>query len=64
MANTITNQTVKTTKCTVDQMSHGMLLWDTDVKGFGIRCRQSGARYCVLKMRFGRRQRWLTIGRH
>ena len=34
------------------------------VKGFGVRCRASGAKHYVLKMRVGGRQRWLTIGRH
>ncbi|TMJ86478.1 MAG: DUF4102 domain-containing protein [Alphaproteobacteria bacterium] len=57
----------KITKRTVDQVSPGsrdVLLWDRDVKGFGIRCRPSGAKHYVLKMRVGGRQRWLTIGRH
>jgi integrase len=29
-----------------------------------VRCRPSGAKYYVLKLRIGGRQRWLTIGRH
>jgi hypothetical protein len=55
------------TKRTVDQLSPGgrdVLQWDAEVKGFGVRCRLSGAKYYVLKMRVGGRQRWLTIGRH
>jgi integrase len=55
------------TKRTVDQLSpasNDVLQWDTEVKGFGVRCRPSGAKYYVLKMRVGGRQRWLTIGRH
>src|SRR5262249_12852650 len=55
------------TKRTVDQLSPGstdVLLWDADVKGFGVRCRLSGAKHYVLKLRVGGRQRWLTIGRH
>jgi hypothetical protein len=55
------------TKRTVDQLSPAsddVLQWDTEVKGFGVRCRPSGAKYYVLKMRVGGRQRWLTIGRH
>ena len=57
----------KITKRTVDQLSPGstdLLLWDRDVKGFGVRCRTSGAKYYLVKMRIGRRQRWITIGRH
>ena len=56
------------TKRTVDQLtpaSRGdVLVWDGAVKGFGIRCRPSGAKNYVLKMRVGGRQRWITIGRH
>jgi len=57
----------KITKRTVDQLSPGSrdrILWDREVRGFGIRCRPSGAKHYVLKMRVGGRQRWLTIGRH
>ena len=57
----------KISKRTVDQLSAGdrdNLLWDAEVKGFGVRCRQSGAKYYIVKMRAGGRQRWLTIGRH
>jgi integrase len=55
------------TKRSVDQLSPGQrenVLWDSEVRGFGIRCRASGAKYYILKMRVGGRQRWLTIGRH
>jgi hypothetical protein len=57
----------KLTKRSVDQLtaSHkDSVLWDAEVKGFGVRCRCSGVKYYVLKMRVGGRQRWLTIGRH
>jgi integrase len=57
----------KITKRTVDQLSPGsrdVLRWDAELKGFGMRCRPSGAKHYVLKMRIGGRQRWLTIGRH
>jgi integrase len=57
----------KITKRTVDQLSAGdqdAVVWDSEVIGFGIRCRQSGAKYYIVKMRAGGRQRWLTIGRH
>jgi len=57
----------KITKRTVDQLAPDeadRLIWDTDVKGFGVRCRPSGAKVYVLKMRVRGRQRWLTIGQH
>jgi integrase len=57
----------KITKRAVDNLlSSGghALLWDTEVKGFGIRRRQSGTGYYLLKMRVGGRQRWITMGRH
>jgi integrase len=53
----------KITKRAVDQLSTG-LIWDGEIKGFGVRRRASGAKYYVLKMRVGGRQRWITIGRH
>jgi integrase len=57
----------KITKRTIDQLSpstRDVLLWDSEVRGFGLRCRTSGALHYVLKMRVGGRQRWITIGRH
>jgi Arm domain-containing DNA-binding protein/integrase-like protein len=57
----------KITKRAVDQLPVTKcdgILWDTEVKGFGVRCRRSGAKYYILKTRVGGRQRWLTIGRH
>src|SRR6478736_6333820 len=57
----------KITKRTVDGLAatgHEIVLWDTEVKGYGVRCRRSGAKHYVLKLRAGGRQRWLTIGRH
>jgi len=57
----------KITKRIVDQLSpasRDVLVWDRELKGFGVRCRVSGAKHYVLKTRIGGRQRWLTIGRH
>jgi integrase len=57
----------KITKRTIDQLSpsgRDVLLWDPEIKGFGLRCRTTGAKHYVLKMRVGGRQRWITIGRH
>lgn len=55
----------KITKRAVDQLSPlKPILWDSAIKGFGIRRRSSGSKFYVLKTRIGGRQRWLTIGRH
>src|SRR5260370_20348999 len=54
----------KITKRSVDGLEPGELRWDKEVKGFGVRCRPSGDKHYVVKMRVGGRQRWLTIGRH
>ena len=39
-------------------------VWDTGVKGFGLRVEPQGARVYVFKYRIAGRQRWFTIGRH
>lgn len=39
-------------------------LWDAELKGFGVRFRQSGAKFYLIKYRHDGRQRWHTIGRH
>jgi integrase len=57
----------KITKRAVDRLTPDCvqsILWDAEIKGFGVRCRPSGAKFYVLKSRMGGRQRWLTIGRH
>jgi hypothetical protein len=46
----------------VNEMSLGTVLWDTEVRGFGIRYR-SRDRVYLLKARIKGRQRILTIGR-
>lgn len=55
--------TRRITKRTVDALKPGEIVWDSEVKGFGIRC-QRVAKVYVLKTRVGGRQRWLSIGRH
>lgn len=47
----------------VEALEPGMLAWDGDVKGFGVRC-QREAKVYVLKVRVAGKQRWFTIGRH
>jgi integrase len=59
----------KITKRTVDALKaapdRDVILWDDELPGFGVRCRQSGAKSYFLKYRTqGGRQRWLTLGAH
>jgi integrase len=53
----------RVTKAVVDRLSISGVVWDADVRGFGVRRQQRDASY-VLKVRVGTRQRFLTIGRH
>ena len=53
----------RVTKTVVDRLPASGVVWDTDVRGFGVRRQQGDASY-VLKVRVGTRQRFLTIGRH
>lgn len=55
--------TQRITKRTVDNLKPGGLVWDSEVKGFGVRCQRAAKTY-VLKTRIGGVQRWITIGRH
>jgi integrase len=54
---------VRITKRTVDLLKRGALVWDLDVKGFGVR-RQRTRKVYLLKARINGRQRWITIGDH
>jgi integrase len=47
----------------VDELRPGDTLWDTTVKGFGVRCQRRDKVY-VLKVRFAGRQTYMTIGAH
>ncbi len=51
------------TKTAVDRMLPDSIFWDTGIAGFAVR-RQRSAPVYLVKTRIGRRQRWLTIGRH
>lgn len=39
-------------------------LWDSEVKGFGIRVNKDGTKTYILKYLFNGKQRWFTIGKH
>jgi integrase len=47
----------------IAELAPDQTIWDSDVKGFGVR-RQRRAAVYVLKYRDGGRQQFLTIGRH
>ncbi|MDP7098064.1 MAG: site-specific integrase [Rhodospirillales bacterium] len=51
------------TKRVVDALKPGEIAWDTEVKGFGVRCQRRDRVY-VLKTRVHGRQRWFSIGPH
>jgi len=55
---------LRLTAKTVAGAPRGALLWDAEVKGFGLRVMPSGTRTYLLKYRAGARQRWFTIGQH
>ena len=44
--------------------SEDVKIWDTLTKGFGLKVTPTGRKVYFLKYRFGRRQRWYTIGAH
>lgn len=54
----------KITKRTVDQIGLGEVVWDTDVKGFGIRRHTTEAVHYLLRYRFNGRQTFKKIGPH
>lgn len=51
------------TKRTVDALRPGEIAWDSEVKGFGVRCQRRDRVY-VLKTLVRGRQRWFSIGPH
>ena len=52
------------TKRTVDALRPGEVVWDTGIRGFGVRRRSTEAKFYLVKYRFAGRQRWFTIGQH
>jgi integrase len=54
----------KITKTSVDRMQPWSVLWDSEVKGFGIRRHGTDGRHYLLRYRFNGRQTFKKIGRH
>lgn len=54
------------TKRAVDAAAPGEVIWDDELKGFGLRVSKGGAKTFVLKYRVQKTQaqRWLTVGRY
>lgn len=50
-------------KTVVDSLGPGQVVWDSEIKGFGVRC-QTKAKSYILKTTFQGRQRQWTIGVH
>jgi hypothetical protein len=51
----------KITKRVVDGLKPKNTIWDTEVRGFGVRCQRRDKTY-VFKLSFQGRQRWISIG--
>jgi hypothetical protein len=54
----------KITKTAVDRLEPWSVLWDSEVKGFGVRRHGAEARHYLLRYRFGGKQTFRKIGRH
>jgi Arm DNA-binding domain len=54
----------KITKSAVDRMQPWTALWDSDVKGFGVRRHGTDGRHYLLRYRFQGKQTFKKIGRH
>jgi integrase len=59
----MSERTTKITKAAVDRLSPGEMIWDLEIRGFGVRCQRRDRVYTV-KYRSQARQRWYTIGKH
>lgn len=60
---TTKRERVRITKKVVDNLGPDAVAWDSEIRGFGIRCQRKAKKY-VLKTRVSGRQRWFTIGEH
>lgn len=54
---------IRITKRVVDDLAPGEDVWDSEIKGFGVRCQVRDKSY-VLKTTVKGRPKWITIGRH
>src|SRR5215475_12021699 len=52
------------TKRSVDEIGKGEVVWDRDVKGFGIRRQTTDAVFYLLRYRHNGKQSFYSIGRH
>jgi integrase len=57
------SQNRRITMQVVNAIAPGEIIWDTDVRGFGIRCQRNKKVY-LLKARINGRARWFSIGEH
>lgn len=53
----------KITLKALESLQDGDFVWDTELRGFGVRARSRGL-YYLLKTRVKGQQRWFTIGKH
>jgi integrase len=56
-------QRQKITLKALESLQNGDFVWDTELRGFGVRARSTGL-YYLLKTRVKGQQRWFTIGKH
>lgn len=54
----------KITKRSVDQIGKGEVVWDSDVKGFGVRRQTTDGVFYLLRYRHNGKQSFYSIGRH
>jgi len=54
----------KITNREVDRLAPGQVVWDTEVKGFGIRRQTTDAVFYLLRYRLNGKQSFYSIGRH
>ena len=63
MANNDSSNRKRLTKRLVEALEPGSILWDSEVKGFGVRCQRRNPVY-ILRATIKHRTRWFSIGTH